>query len=157
MSTSREALGRGGWGRYLFCLFLIYKILSIWLLARSDFIFLSISYRSRLSKCFGRQQYVSTKSSFTTFLLTHIKGTSLLFPFSFVCLFCDITLLKYLQAFTINFLNTVSTSIPDTVGRNMADISSYHSLLVSCFLRLVITICKCVSSHKKPKIKKTID
>lgn len=103
-----------GRGRYLFCLFLIYKVLSIWLLGRSDFIFLTIYHRSCLSKCFGRQQHVSTKSSFTTFLLTYIKGTSLPFPFSFVCLFCHIALLKYMQAFTIILLNTVSTSIPDT-------------------------------------------
>lgn len=102
-----------GWGRYLFCLFLIYKVLSTWLLSRSDLIFLSILTEA-IYQSILEGSNVSTKSSFTMFLLTHIKGISLPFPFSFVCLFCHIMLLKYMQAFTVILLNTISTSIPDT-------------------------------------------
>lgn len=101
-----------GWGRYLFCLFLIHKVLSTWLLSRSDLIFLSILTEA-IYQSILEGSNVSTKS-FTMFLLTHIKGVSLPFPFSFVCLFCHIMLLKYMQAFTVILLNTISTSIPDT-------------------------------------------
>lgn len=71
------------WSRYLFCLFLIYKILSIWLFPRSDFIFLSISHRSRLS-VFWKAATCIHKIFFYIFINTH-KGNITALPI-FLCL-----------------------------------------------------------------------
>lgn len=119
--------------------------------------FLKYSHRSHLSKHFGRQQCINKIFFYYVFVNAHKGNITALSIF-----FCLSVLSHY--AFKIhagfysnspkhyfNFYSWYRSRL------NMAGISIYHSILVSCFLRFVILICNCVSFDKKPKIKTTID